>query len=210
MNHNKLVAFKCLSLVFILVLGIITIVGSGGGGGGDNDGDQVVVSKPRDQINYETLGRVCSGHGVPLAGHYIGAESGPHPVIFSFSWGYMNPPQGGAGTSDWWRSLPPSWYNDHKESVGNIELVACVSDDFDVIVGGPCQYNIGADIYLARHARKIVLRDARTAAVIAEKIFKGSDPGPCPRTAPINQTREYGDYYHFGEVGNWLRAYVYP
>jgi len=208
MTYKKMVGLRWLCVALIFAFGSILVIGSGGGGGDDEQ--ETVNVKPRDQINYETLGRVCSGQGVPEAGSYNENIPGPHPVIFSFSCGYMDPPQCGAGTENWWRSLPPDWYNDHKESVGNIELVACVSDDFDVIVGGPCQYNIGADIYLARHARRIVLRDAKTAAVIAETVIEGSDPGPCPLTAPINQTREYGGYYQFGDVGNWLSAYVYP
>jgi len=141
MTYKKMVGLRWLCVALIFAFGSILVIGSGGGGGDDEQ--ETVNVKPRDQINYETLGRVCSGQGVPEAGSYNENIPGPHPVIFSFSCGYMDPPQCGAGTENWWRSLPPDWYNDHKESVGNIELVACVSDDFDVIVGGPCQYISG-------------------------------------------------------------------
>jgi hypothetical protein len=209
MKQNKIDNFRYFWLLVIIAFGLAMIVASGGGGGDDDEGDGEVV-KSYDQINYEAFKRVCNGRGVSAAGSYNENVPGPHPIIFSFTCGYFNPPQCGDGTRNWWRSLPPDWYANHKESVGNIELVACVSNDFEVIVGGPCKYNIGADIYRARHARRIVLRKGKTGTGIAEKIFEGSEPGPCPQTAPISQTRVYGGYYQYGDVENWLRAYVYP
>jgi hypothetical protein len=201
--------WSCTCIVFGLFFGLATLLLSCDGGDDDGGGGESVNG--HDKYNYETLGRVCNGQGVGEAGLYNPHQPGPHPVMLSFTLGYSNPPHGLWPTTDWWNRIPPDWYHDYKESISNIELVACVGSDFDIIVGGPCKYNKGPDIFLARHARHIVLRDAYTAGVIAEETFEGSAPGGCPETAAMNATRHYGaHYYSYEAVQNWLGQYVYP
>ncbi len=205
---------------WLVRLGLISLIGlsiaffNACGGSDDDDYDDGFdppTADHYDQLNYTTLKKVCRGVGVPGAGNYNRSIPGPHPVMLSYTSAYFNPPSGSAPTRDWWERLPNHWYYDHKESISNIELVACVSDDYDIIVGGPCAYNIGSDIYFAKHARDIVLRNARTAQVVARKTFEGSSPAlNCPQTAPISQTREYGGYYSYEQVQGWLNPYVYP
>jgi len=162
---------------------------------GDGDGGVVAPPVPVDTRGpvLQALQPVYAGQGVPTAAAY--GTQVPRPTVVL----------GPGGVRDAWsNALPGPWW---PNSVAEAELVVCVGPQNEAVVQS-CRYNIGPNIVRHRFNRAIVLREARTARIVAKVTLYGSMPDRCPQTAPYSQTREDGSGVAYDQAQAWFAPYV--
>ncbi len=147
------------------------------------------------------LREVCSGTGAQEAAMYT-TSSSFHPVtVYRFDDGQLVNVGG---------DIPQAW---KAGSVTADELVACVGEEKKVVVQ-TCHYTGGWETTRYRYETSVVLRAARTAAVVAEKTIAGSEPSTCPvsitRGSPFNDRTIEGTSVRFRDIKEWLKGIVNP
>ena len=127
---------------------------------------------------------VCSGQPWAEAANYDSTRAGIHPIIY-----YTN------------SSLPQQWQT---SSLNLVELVVCETVKYQLVE--TCYYTGNITSTRTSIQLDLVLRSARSSAVIATKSFYSSSPQACPQSTT-------GPHYYYGvinynEVNNWLQHYV--
>lgn len=178
--------------IVLLAVCVVPLVGCSKGGGGESPVGSAAPVDIRGPI-LRALQPVYAGQGVPAAAAY-GTQI-PRPTVLL----------GPGGVKDYWSdALPGDWWPD---SLSEAEVVVCVGPQNEVAVQS-CRYNIGPNIVRHRFNKAVVLREARTARIIAKVTLFGSVPAACPRTAPYSQTREDGSSVAYEQAQAWFAPYV--
>ena len=133
---------------------------------------------------------VAGGQGIPQAAAYHPDVSGPHRVVLLGAQG---------GPHGWNDYLPTEW---SPSSVSEVALVVVVKD-VEVRLDS-ASYNIGRDITRYRWDLDVEVREARTGIVLTNVTLPGSEPGPFPARAPVEQTRLDGKRVPYWSLQAWL------
>ena len=158
---------------------------------------------------FGTLLDVCGGGAVAEAAAYS-PGSGVHPAM-GVSPGYSE------GSFSFERTLVPrdAW----PETLAGTELVFCVQDQEKVLVE-TCEYfdvddedeETSATIERYVYEREVVLIEAKTGAVVAEEVLRGTEPDECPDEAKFSEEGEVktesGGFVSDDDVQEWVEAYV--
>ncbi len=147
------------------------------------------------------LREVCSGKGAQEAAMYQ-TSSSFHPVtVYRLDDGHFLNVDG---------TMPREW---RPGSVTACELVACVGEQKEVLVQ-TCHYTGGFESTRYQYQTSVVLRAARTAEVVAEHTFAGSEPSECPvsitKGSPFNVRTRVGREVDFSDITAWLKGRVNP
>ncbi len=144
---------------------------------------------------YMTVSQACSlvasGQGVPEAAEYAQVPG----VHKAYQTGSSHPV-----FTDEWRAL----------SVDELALVVVYSDT-TTDTGIRCGPYSPGDKYYALHKRDItvVVREARTAEIIASKTFEGGRT--CPTVVMVSEsTTSLKDAPSHDDINAWLRQYIQP
>jgi hypothetical protein len=146
--------------------------------------------KPRILIKFSL---VCGGGANTSAAPYDKANK-IHPILLLNTLGDMHA---------WSDDLPEQWW---PKSVDEVELIACVSEQYKSIVN-VCTYNYGPDVINYVYSVNIDLWEAKTGKIVSRGDLTGKNE-PCPKEADVNLTKVNGDYVKVIDVINWLEGFV--
>ncbi len=143
-------------------------------------------------------GAVCTGGTLALAPPGGVAVAGFHPIVAVDA----------SGRPDDWSDGPveAGW---EPMATRFTDLVACVGDEQEEAVE-ECAYSGGSPITRYVHWRDVRVLAADSGAEVWSGRVEGSSPGPCPASAPVDQTRVDGGSAGFADATETIRALVTP
>lgn len=171
---------------FLQLIGVIVVVAA-----------VILLIKPFDTLAGDAMD-VCSGKARSDMAAYT-AGPGMHPVVVVFQQ---------AGTNASSREYPQGW---QAPSVGEIQLVACVNEEY--IDFHTCNYDGNNTLLIQQHQQTVTLYAAQTGKQVHQFTLYG-EAGDCDETEEFkgeNATKtDRGVPVPIGELMAALKAYVNP